>query len=323
MQYSTQQLSSPIQLDFLLFDQFSNHCLANALEPFRAANTLSGKDLYQWKFYTPDGGPVTSSSGLPIIANGKIDDRNSEDVLFVLSGYGHLELDTPRLRHQLKIASAKATKIIALDSAAWLMASAGLLDGRRATVHNELLDQMAEKFLKVSTVRTGFVIDGSRITCGGAMAAFDLVLELIGNTHGQMLKLDIAALFLHKSHSQIEPASATNATTHTDGDIVTNAIAIMRNNIETPWSIAKICRELECNIKTLERQFCVQLGQSPSQVARHIRLVEIRRLIENTNLPITEIGIRGGYKNASAMARACKNKFNLTPRQLRRISVTL
>ncbi len=314
MQKSTNSLRKPVQIDILVFEQFSNHCLANALEPFRAANTLADQKLYQWKFFTPDGQQVTSSSGLPIIPDAGIDDRQSGDMLFIVSSYGHRQLDAKLVRKQLVQASRYSKFVVGLDTGAWLMAGAGLLDGYRATVHPDLIESLSETFLKIDVVRTGFVIDGARITCGGAMAAFDLMLELIGNEHGQVLKMDLASLFLHGGSD----LQSTRLGRKPNSTIVEQAIVIMRNNIETPLTIVQICKMLDCNVKYLERCFQKQLNKNPAELSRHLRLTEARRLIENTDLPVTEVAVRSGYENASAMTRAFSKKFGQTPSGLRK-----
>ncbi len=234
-------------------------------------------------------------------------------MLFVISSYGHRQLDNAGLRRKLVHVSRRSRVLVGLDSGAWLMASAGLLDGHRATIHRDLIENLSEEFLKLDIVQSAYVIDGNRITCGGAMAAFDLVLELIGKAHGAILRMDIAALFLH-GDAGLQPAVTDG---NAGGDIITRALAIMQSSIETPLSMRKLCLRLDCNIKTLERRFQKQLKQNPTAVFRHLRLMEARRLVENTDLPVTEIAVRSGYENASAMTRAFKAKFGTTPRALR------
>lgn len=308
MQYSTLNQENTTQIDILLFEKFSNMSLANAVEPLRAANTLSRRALYSWRFLTLDGQPVTSSSGLPIIPHGVFDQNQTGDMLIVNSSYGHLRLDTRSARKSLARAGRRYKAIMGLDSGAWLLASAGLLNGYRATIHDELVQNFGEAFLDVDTVQSSFVIDRNRITCGGAMATFDLMLELIGHTHGGMLRMDLAALFLH--NPQKPPQKTT--------DIVQRATALMQDNIEAPLTIRQVCEHLKCNIKFLERRFAKRLGRSPGSVYQHLRLSEIRRLIETTDLPVTEISVRGGYENASAMTRAFSAKFGMSPRKFRR-----
>ncbi|MEP3630109.1 MAG: AraC family transcriptional regulator, partial [Hyphomicrobiales bacterium] len=155
------------EISILLFEKFSNHCLANILEPFRAANTLSNDALYQWQFYTLDGESVSSSSGLPIMPDGAFDPSNRIDDLFIVSSYDHLSLSTSKCRNVLRAARTNAKRIVGLDTGAWLMAAAGLLDGQKATIHWDVFDSFSEQFLSIDTSKERFVVGDNVITCAG------------------------------------------------------------------------------------------------------------------------------------------------------------
>lgn len=165
--------------DILLFDNFSNHCLANTIEPLRAANTLSRKSRTHWHFLTLDGTPVVSSSGLQVAPHGALKDGTGT-TLFVMPSYGFRDLEGWDITRQLRAAAKKYTSLAGLDTGSWLLANAGLLDGYRATIHWEELTAFSEAFPEVEVLRERFVIDHDRITCSGAMAAFDLIMHLIG-----------------------------------------------------------------------------------------------------------------------------------------------
>ena len=83
-----------------------------------------------------------------------------------------------------------------IDTGAWLLAAAGLLDGRRATIHHDLLEPFAETFPNMEVERARWVRDEGRITCSGGMAAFELTCDLIREDHGAALLLEITQLFL-------------------------------------------------------------------------------------------------------------------------------
>ncbi len=314
MPYWTKLPSNPVSVDILLFDQFSNHCLANALEPFRAANTIAGREVYRWLFYTLDGEPAVSSSGLPVIPNQALGDSQSGDYLFVISSYGFKTHDTPAARRAIRSASHRANISAGLDTGAWLLAAAGQLDGKRATIHWDEIELFSETFLSVEVERERFIIDGDRITCGGAMAAFDLALFLIGDHHGEALRLDVAALFMHAPAIETGPMPEPQPRSR----VIGRAVILMQENMEHPLTIGEISTQLGYTQKSLERRFNAELGAPPSQVYRHIRLSSVRRFIENTDFSITEIALRGGYESASAMTRAFVKKFGFTPRTLRR-----
>ena len=196
MQKWSKHPEAAIKVAFVLFDQFSNMCLANCLEPMRAANTLAHQRVFDWIFLTLDGAAVHSSSGLPVLSQGRLKDLRFVDYLFVLSSYQHRLHDDAKTRKALRNAAGQCKVVIGLDTAPWLMAAAELLEGRRATIHWDVLESFAEKFLSVDSVRHRVVKDGNRITCAGAMASFDLTRKIIQSHIGNSMVLDIDALML-------------------------------------------------------------------------------------------------------------------------------
>ncbi|WP_189639932.1 GlxA family transcriptional regulator [Paramylibacter ulvae] len=312
MRFWTKPLQDQITVDILLFDQFSNHCLANCLEPLRAANDLAGQRIYQWRFFTLDGAPVQSSSGLPVLPEHALGAAQNGEYLYVISSYHFRKFDTVATKRALQGAAKRSKNIMGLDTGSWLMASAGLLDGCAATIHWDIFDSFSETFLNVNAKKERFILDDNRGTCGGAMAAFDMALALISKLNGEALKLDVATLFMHDTPSEFGRSLVIHRA------IVRNAVHIMREHLETPITIAQIAHALGCHEKHLQREFVADLGAPPGKIYRYIRLSAARDLVVSTQLAVSEIAVRVGYENASAMARAFKSRFGLSPENFRK-----
>jgi len=302
------QTAAPQKIGVLLFDAFSNHCLANTVEPLRAANQLSGRALYDWSFLTPDGAPVTSSSGMQVAAHGSLKDA-AGDLLIVMPSYRFEDHANPATARSLRAAARRFDQVAGFDTGSWLLAEAGLLTGRRATIHWDVLGRFSERFDNIDARRERFVIDGDRITCGGAMAAFDLIMELIGHRQGEALRLEVATLFMS--------GDAGRAPRLRD-PVVARAVAAMQETLEEPLPIGQIARRVGRSQKELERRMRTALGAAPQQVYRRFRLVEARKLILETDMQVREIALRCGYQDASAMTRAFHGEFGTTPRALRK-----
>ncbi len=297
-------------VDVLLFDQFSGLCLANTVEPLRAANDLAGKQLYSWRFVSVDGNPVRSSSDMTVAADGALSEMRGT-MLVALPSYGYRRHATPQVTRALAAASRRYLVMAGFDTGAWLLAQAGLLDGHKATIHWEELAAFEETFPDVSTVRERHISDRDRITCTGALAAFDLMLDRIGETHGAALRLEVAMLFMAPGATpSVAPPIAKSR-------VVGRALSAMRAEIETPISMPDIARQAGCSLRELEQRMRTELGEPPSTIYRRIRLISARKAILETNQPITEIALRAGYEDGSAMTRAFKAEFGTTPRQLR------
>ena len=313
MHEKTKSPFETLKIDVLLFDGFSNHCLANTLEPFRAANSITGQARYEWRLLSLAGGLVRSSSGMLVQTEMATATKPPCDYLMVTASYGHLALCSSQVLSALRSLCANAKCLVGLDTGAWLLAAAGQLNDRPATIHGHLFESFSETFTQVDARQERFVIDGNRITCGGAMASFDLVLTLIGKHCGEIIRLDVAALFLHQSNQPFRTAD----TKPVRSKLVSRALVLMDENIETPVPIPVIAQHLGCSLKSLQRRFARSLDATPGQVYRHRRLIAARGLAESTNLSIAEIAARCGYENASSMTRAFKTQFGTTPMDMR------
>lgn len=314
----TKSPERPVCIAFLLFNQFSNLCLANCIEPLRAANTLTSSRAFDWRIATADGAPCRSSSGIDILAHSAIAQAGEADYLFVLASYHHASHDTPANRRLLRDASRKARVTVGLDAGPWLLASAGLLTGRRATVHWDLLDAFTERFLDTDASQARVMRDGPIITCAGAMSAMDLTLDIIAGHLGLSARLDVEALFLRG-----DPPVRGSTGSEVDDPLVRRALALMRENVERPLHLADLARRLSCQPRTLSRHFRARLGAPPGTVYRHLRLSAARKLIEDSGLSISEIALRCGYDNPAALARAIRHAFGAAPTSLRRREMTI
>ena len=302
-----------VRIAFLLFDQFSNLCLANCLEPLRAANTQTQPRAFDWQILTPDGTPVLSSSGMQVMPHDALSALTPCDYLFVTASYAHEDHDTAANRRALRRAARLAQVVVGLDAGPWLMASAGLLDGRRATVHWDLLDGFTEHFLEVEVERARVIKDGAMMTCAGAMSALDLTLDLISEHQGNAARLDVEALFIHN-----DPPLGSGRSSLRD-PLVSRAMGVMRENLERPMPLAALARRISTQPRTLDRHFRVSLGAPPGTVYRHLRLASARKMLEGTSLSVAEIAVRCGYDSPAALARAVKTRFGLPPTALRAV----
>ena len=305
--------SFPITIDFLVYDRFSNHCMANCLEPFRAANTLSANDVYEWNFVTLDGLSVQSSSELRLMPDQKFGETKRADFLFIIASYDFRRHDREASRRALRAAMTRYHNIIGLDSGPWMMAGAGIIDNHRATAHWDIIDEFSEEFVEVNVERQKYIFDGNIGTCGGGMAAFDLSLSIIREINGVTVALDVASIFL--SGADLPQEYRTNTVCKIQE--VQKALEIMHKNIEDILTIPNIANKIGISSKQLHRFFLKDLGQSPKKVYLNIRLSFGRHLLQATQKPINEVDLRSGYENVSAFSRAFKMRFDQTPSEYR------
>ena len=309
MPYSKNPSRVPTQISILLFDRFSNHCLANVLEPLRAANDLSSQQVFEWNIVVLGGQRVRSSSGLRLEADAQLADMRG-DILMVMPSYGFLTHANVTSSRALRAAARRFDILAGLDTGSWLLAEAGLLDGYRATIHWDELDRFSERFSDIDVQKEAVIYDRDRITCGGASTAFALAMQMIEKQHGAALRLRVEHLF-SGAYAQ-RPVRR--------GGIAARAVDLMRAHIEEPLQIAQLAQQLGRSQKHLEQQMLARLGAAPQVIYRRIRLERARQLSLDTTISVAEISLRCGYQDASAMTRAFRSEYGTTPQALRRAS---
>lgn len=307
MPYSKNPYRVPTQISILLFDRFSNHCLANVLEPLRAANDLSSQQVFEWNIVVLGGQRVRSSSGLRLEADAQLADMRG-DILMVMPSYGFLTHANVTSSRALRAAARRFDILAGLDTGSWLLAEAGLLDGYRATIHWDELDRFSERFSDIDVQKEAVIYDRDRITCGGASTAFALAMQMIEKQHGAALRLRVEHLF-SGAYAQ-RPVRR--------GGIAARAVDLMRAHIEEPLPIAQLAQQLGRSQKHLELQMLARLGAAPQVIYRRIRLERARQLSLDTTISVAEISVRCGYQDASAMTRAFRSEYGTTPQALRR-----
>jgi transcriptional regulator GlxA family with amidase domain len=315
----TGAMAAPVAIGFFLVPKFSMLAFSSALEPLRVANLISGRALFGWRVYSRDGAPVEASNGMAVLAEGSIADRPRLSTMFVCASHQpQARLDSATLGWFRRLAVA-GTTLGALDTGAWLLARAGLLDGYRATVHWEWRDAFAEDFPKVDCRASLFENDRSRLTCAGGTAALDMMLHLIGLRFGHDLAVDISEQFIHERIRPAEDAQrmALGRRLGLADPKLEAVIAAMEDNLEEPLPSAGLARVAGVSERQLERLFRRALGCTPTRYYLDLRLRRARILLGQTRLPVREVALACGFATPAHFSRAYRDHFGHPPREER------
>jgi AraC family transcriptional regulator, glycine betaine-responsive activator len=310
----------PRQAAILIMPAFSNLTLAAVMEPLRAANRMAGRRLFDWTVVTDRSEPISSSSGLKVTPDAALDAAGTFDMLFVVAAFDAERNTSERLKRFIRAAARRGVLIGGLESAAYVLAAAGVLDGYKATTHWEDLEDFAERFPAVAVLPDRFVIDRRRVTSSGALPTLDLMLELLRRDHGLGLALAVSSTFIYEQeHAGDDPQHMLAAGRLSWQDpLLVRAIRDMEAHIDHPRSIAAIARATGVGSRELLRRFRLKLQTSPKGYYSNLRLGLGRRLLEHTDRPISEVALATGFGSASAFARAFRGRFGMNPSVLRR-----
>ena len=305
----------PEHFVFLLVHDFTHLAFSCAIEPLRIANLISGKQLYDWSFMSANGETATASNEVITQVHRGYAELNRGEKLFVLSGIRVKENTTPELLAVVRRERAKGRLAGALCSAAYCLAKAGILDGRRAAIHWDYHDSFMEEFPEVTLVRNVFVADGKYITASGGTATADLMIHLIEQTHGPDLAIEVADMMLYNSVR--EPTAEQKLSLQSRHGIrnahLSKAIKMMSENIEHPIPPAEIADDVGISTRQLERLFGRHLNCSPKKYYVDMRLQKARNLLLQTEKPVTEIAFLSGFASPAHFARVYRNQFGITP----------
>jgi len=311
-------IMTKMRCGFLLFDGFSNMVLASAIEPLRAACDYGEETAFSWALLSMDGGDVTSSSGMRLRCDGRLADARDLDVLFVVAGYGARNHAEKHAIKGLQLAARRIPTLGALDSGAWILATAGLLRSRRATIHWQDLAEFGERHLDVEVVNERFVIDRNRITAGGATTVLDLMLRLIGDAGGGALAFDVSNMFAYDSRRRApDEHGVHNLSLAAREPQLLKAVTVMRANVERPVGLSRIASDAAMSTRTLTRMFEREFGLSPGRYYQSIRLDVVRALVEEASYSASEIAARTGFASSACLSRAFRAFFGYTLRSSR------
>jgi transcriptional regulator GlxA family with amidase domain len=187
----------PIRIGFFLIPGFALLSYASAIEPLRAANRLSGRVLYSLTHISPDGASGSASSGAFVSCEHRSGDDVPLERLFVCAGGNPASFDDSLSLGWLRTLARRGVQIGAISGGPYILARAGLLHGRRFTIHWEHMPALAEDFPDLQPEPSLYVIDRDRPTAAGGFAAFDMMHALIEADHGHALASAVAEWFLH------------------------------------------------------------------------------------------------------------------------------
>jgi AraC family transcriptional regulator, glycine betaine-responsive activator len=310
----------PLAVTVLLLPGSSMLSVASTLDPMRAANRLARRRLFDWRIVTLDGLPAALTCGLPVPADGRLDGLVHGNALFVIAGFNQERHAGKVALAALHAAARRFQAIGGVEAGSWLLARAGLLDGRAATTHWEDLEDFALQFPYVQVRPDRFVIDGRIFTTGGASPTFDLMLHLIRTRFGYPLALEVASVFIYEEAHASTDAQPLVSLGRLDGyePRIARAIRMMEAHLEAPLTIAAIARRVGLSTRMLEILFKRTLGTGPGGYYLRLRLQAARRLVLDTRLSMQEIALRAGFGSLAAFSRTFRTHYTLSPRTYRR-----
>nr|WP_245759594.1 GlxA family transcriptional regulator [Poseidonocella sedimentorum] len=298
-----------------MLDRFTLFAFAAALESLRLANRMGGAELYSWRVLSETGAPARCSAGTEFAVDGGLEELSRDDTIVLCGGLDVAEATSKRLLNWLRREDRRGLRVGALCTAGYVLARAGLLDGRRATIHWENQDSFAEEFDEIDLTRSVFTLDETRFTTAGGTAAIDLMLRIIARDHGEELANAVADQLVYSAirTDQDTQRLSTPARIGVRHPKLAAVIQTMEANIEEPISPADLAAEVSMSTRQLERLFRRYLNRSPKRYYMELRLARARNLLMQTDMSVINVALACGFASPSHFSKCYRAHYDTTP----------
>jgi transcriptional regulator GlxA family with amidase domain len=311
----------PIRIGFFLIDDFPLMTFSAALDSLRQGNRLARHRAFDWILISPQGAPARSSSGLGFPVDCSMQEVPRCDIIIACAGVNYENSYHPDVFKWLRRLYREGCVLGAVSTAVFYFAKAGLLDGRRCTVHWESLATFRAEFPNTLATSDIFAVDGRFLTSSGGTVTLDMMLYLIAVLQGRELASQISDQF---NHPRIRPQGDAQRMDPEDRFGIRNAklgfvVRRMEAGLAEPVAIADLAQSVNLSARQLERLFQTGLGRTPSQFYIELRMAKARELLTRTVLTIAEIADLCGYESASHFARLYRQLYDESPAATRRV----
>jgi len=288
---------------------------AGAIEPLRIANRVLGSQAYSWVLAGENGIEATCSNGASFKLDMGLEEITREDTVLVCGGIDVQEATTKPVLNWLRREARRGAAIGGLCTGAYTVAKAGLLDGKRATIHWENQDSFLEEFEEVKLTKSVFVLDGNRMSTAGGTASIDLMLKIIASDHGEEVANTVADQLIYSSIRTDQDTQRLSIPTRIGvrHPKLSQVIQMMEQNIEDPISPADLAERVGMSTRQLERLFRRYLNRSPKRYYMELRLQKARNLLMQTDMSVINVALACGFASPSHFSKCYRAHYKTTP----------
>ncbi|KQS79315.1 AraC family transcriptional regulator [Rhizobium sp. Leaf384] len=319
-------LTAKRSLVFFLVPNFSLLPFAAAIETLRIANRMLGYEAYSWRLASTDGAQVVSSSGIALEVNSSVADERKNlggesrpSMVLVCSGVFVEDFQNKSVNAWLREVYHRGVAVGSLCTGAHVLASAGLLTGKRCAIHWENLPGFAEAFPQVDVFADLYEIDSNIYTCAGGTASLDMMLNLIDQDFGENLVNRVCeqALTDRVRGPHDRQRLPLRARLGVQNAKVLSIIELMEGHLAEPLSLLELADSAGLSRRQIERLFRQEMGRSPARYYLEIRLDRARHLLVQSAMPVVEVAVACGFVSASHFSKCYRELYNRSPQQER------
>jgi transcriptional regulator GlxA family with amidase domain len=312
-----------MKVAIVIFDGVQALDVAGPLDVFAEANTLlSEQQKYEVSLVGPRSGPVVCSNGMQLsVPFGYADVDTQCDLLLVAGGPQLPNTQPPsEFLTWLKKQARDSTRFGSVCNGAFVLAHAGLLDGKDVTTHWADAGRLAHEFPQVCVKPDKiFVRDGRLFTSAGVTAGIDLCLSLVAEDWGHELAVRVAkrlVVYIQREGGQSQYSPYIGAGRDED-PIIGKIHRYVTEHITDALSIEQLARAVAVSRRTFSRLFMKYANVTPSVFVEQVRVDTARKLLEESDAPLKTVAFKCGFRSATHMRTTFSRRLDVTPKQYR------
>ena len=284
---------------------------------FEFANITAGNVVYDLHLLSENGGAIRTSMGISVQTEPLTD--SAYDTVIVAGGT-EIEPTPPGLIHFVRQAVGRSRRLAATCTGAFVLAEAGVLDGRRATTHWFHARDLQARYPKMKMEEDRiFVRDGPVWTSAGMSAGIDLALALVEDDLGPDLARSVARkLVVYHRRAGGQSQFSVLLELEPKSDRIQSALAYASRNLHTPLPVTRLAEAARLSPRQFSRAFHAETGQSPAKAVENLRVEAARLMMEQTRHPIDVVAQQTGFADRDRMRRAFLRAFGQPPQAIRR-----
>lgn len=313
------------RMEFFLYPGMVALDVTGPLDVFHGANELlsrngKGHVGYEMTFSALEAGPIPTSSGLRLHADQAPGAQKTDSLLVPGGLIAEAAATDPAIVEAVRHAAQKAERIISVCSGAFLLAAAGLLEGRRATTHWLAADRLAELYPNTCVEPDAiYVQDGNIATSAGVTAGIDLALALVEDDYGPELAIEVARILLlyrrrpgHQGQFSTPLAMQTKASKR-----FADLFVWLENHLDQNVTVERLAEQAHMSPRTFARIFSAETGMSPGRFIEQLRIERARELLESGVEGLERVARESGFGREERLRRAFQRRLGISPAQYR------
>ncbi|MFF8592820.1 GlxA family transcriptional regulator [Streptomyces sp. NPDC015220] len=286
------------------------------------ANRLGASPAYAVSVATPGGHAITCDSGLTLQSQRSLERlRGPLDTLIVSGGFGHeAAADNQLIVGHVRRLARESRRVASVCTGATILASAGLLNGRRATTHWRYAEQLAAAYPEITVDPAPIYIREGRVsTAAGVTSALDLALAFIEEDHGAQLARDVArslVTYLQRPGNQAQMSMFT-ATPAPTNSLVRRVVDHITCHLADNLTATTLAAGAGVSERHLTRLFIDHLGKAPGRFVRDARTEAAAHLLASTSIPVASVAAQCGFRTAETLRQAFVSRYGTPPSRYR------